>query len=81
MPIGYCNNYKTHKIVVLKQTRSDIQIRPRVWVKLELSFFLHSLYIICTYGDEISRLTQESFWMKKLKTLQPEGLNTQIDLI
>ena len=20
MPIGYCNNYKTHKIVVLKQT-------------------------------------------------------------
>ena len=30
MPIGYCNNYKTHKIVVLKQTRSDIQSRPRV---------------------------------------------------
>ena len=25
MPIGYCNNYKTHKNVVLKQTRSDIQ--------------------------------------------------------
>ena len=24
MPIGYCNNYKTHEIVVLKQTRSDI---------------------------------------------------------
>ena len=34
-----------------------------------------------TYGDEISRLTKESFWIKKLKTLQPEGLNTQIDLI
>ena len=30
MPIGYCNNYKTHKIVVFKQTRSDIQSRPRV---------------------------------------------------
>ena len=30
MPIGYCNNYKTHKIVVLKQTRSNIQSRPRV---------------------------------------------------
>ena len=29
MPIGYCNNYATHKIVVLKQTRSDIQSRPR----------------------------------------------------
>ena len=28
-----------------------------------------------TYGDEISRLTKESFWIKKLKTLQPEGLN------
>ena len=34
-----------------------------------------------TYSDEISRLTQESFWIKKLKTIQPEGLNTQIDLI
>ena len=34
-----------------------------------------------TYGDEISRITKESFWIKKLKTWQPEGLNTQIVLI
>ena len=34
-----------------------------------------------TYGKEISRFTKESFWIKKLKTLQPECLNTQIDLI
>ena len=34
-----------------------------------------------TYGDKISILSKESFWIKKLKTLQPEGLNTQIDLI
>ena len=25
--------------------------------------------------------TKESFWIKKLETLQPEGLNTQIDFI
>ena len=33
------------------------------------------------YGSETARLTKESFWIKKLKTLQPDGLNTQIDLI
>ncbi|KAK3108921.1 hypothetical protein FSP39_018704 [Pinctada imbricata] len=34
-----------------------------------------------TFGGEISRLTKESFWIKKLKTLLPEGLNRQIDLV
>ena len=33
------------------------------------------------YGRETAKLTKESFWIKKLKTLQPDWLNTQIDLI
>ncbi|KAK3108513.1 hypothetical protein FSP39_009615 [Pinctada imbricata] len=34
-----------------------------------------------TFGGEITRLIKESFWIKKLKTLLPEGLNRQIDLV
>ena len=32
------------------------------------------------YGDETYRKVKESFWIKKLKTLSPDGLNRQIDL-
>ena len=31
------------------------------------------------FGTEIYRKVKESFWMKKLKTLEPEGLNTQFE--
>ena len=32
------------------------------------------------YGDETYRNVKESFWIKKLKTLFPDGVNRQIDL-
>ena len=32
------------------------------------------------YGDETYRNVKESFWIKKLKTLSPYGVNRQIDL-
>lgn len=32
------------------------------------------------YGDETYRKVKESFWIEKLKTLSPDGLNSQIDL-
>jgi hypothetical protein len=33
------------------------------------------------YGDETYRKVNESFWIKKLKTVSPDGLkNRQIDL-
>ena len=32
------------------------------------------------YGDETYRKVRESFWIKKLRTLSPDGLNRQIDL-
>ena len=38
-------------------------------------------YQVVGIEKTISTLTNESFWIKKLKTLQPEELNTQIDLI
>jgi hypothetical protein len=30
-------------------------------------------------GTEIYRKVKESFWMKKLNTLEPKGLNTQYE--
>jgi hypothetical protein len=32
------------------------------------------------YRDETYRNAKESFWIKKLKTLSPDGVNRQIDL-
>ena len=32
------------------------------------------------FGDETYRKVRESFWIKKLKTLIPDGLNQQIDI-
>ena len=32
------------------------------------------------YGDDTYRKVRESFWIKKLRTLSPDGLNRQIDL-
>ena len=32
------------------------------------------------YGEDTYRKVRESFWIKKLRTLAPEGINRQIDL-
>jgi hypothetical protein len=32
------------------------------------------------YRDETDRKVKESFWIKKLKTLSPDGLNRHINL-
>ena len=32
------------------------------------------------FGEETYRKVREAFWIKKLRTLAPEGLNRQLDL-
>lgn len=32
------------------------------------------------YGEDTYRKVKESFWIKKLQTLHPDGLNQQIDI-